>query len=702
MEHRLINSDEYYSPSDIDWILLAVFEFQYPSRSSKGVCYWDVPIAFDIEVTSFYSKYLDSDKPVKSATMYEWTLGIDGYCIVGRTWDEFSYVMGRITWYLDTSLDNRIVVYVHNLAYEFQFIRKRFDWDTVFSVDMRKPLYAVTKNGIEFRCSYLLSGYSLEKLGDELQKYNVRKMVGDLDYSLMRHSKTLLTKAEIGYCLNDVKVVMCYIQERLDEEGHIYNIPMTKTGYVRRHCRLKCLGNKAKTRTKAQWDYVNTIKSLTLDADEYRQLRRCFQGGFTHASPFYSCKVMEKVSSYDFTSSYPTVMVAERFPMGKSEYLDSLTRTEFRDSIDLYCCMFDVKFYNIRAKFHADNYISSSHCPILEHADINNGRVVSASELLTTITDVDFRIIEGTYEWDYMDVRNFRRYPRGYLPTEFVKAVLDLYKDKTELKGVEGREVDYMVAKGMLNSCYGMTVTDIGKDDIVYLDGEWDTEEVDLAYEMDKYNKNRGRFLFYPWGVWITAYARRNLWNGIFECGDDYLYSDTDSIKIINAEKHSNYLDSYNDWICRRLERALDHHGLPYDLYKPKSIDGKEHPLGVWDYEGTYDRFKTLGAKRYLVEENGKYHLTVAGLGKKIAMDYIGKQDDPFAFFDDGMYIPPTSTGKSIHTYIDVPQSGTFKDYFGVEGRYDELSSIHMEPCEYLLTLSREYRDFLMGIWEWY
>lgn len=700
MQATLISSDDYYTPSDIDWILLAVFWFRSAYRNNKKVKYYDVPIAFDIETTSFYSKYLEDNEPEKTALMYEWTLGIDGYCIIGRTWDEFIKVMNRICWFLELDENNRIVCYVHNLSYEFQFIRKRFDWLSVFATAQRKPLYAVTKSGIEFRCSYLLSGYSLAKLSDEIRNYDIHKMVGDLDYSLLRHSKTLLTKKEIGYCLNDVKVVMCYIQERLDEEEHIFNIPLTKTGYVRRYCRQICLGNKPKTRIKEQWEYVDIMKRLTLDADEYKQLKRCFQGGFTHANPYYSCSVIDNVSSYDFTSSYPTVMVAERFPMGKSEYLDTIDKETLEYSINNYCCMFDVKFVGIHAKFFCDNYISISHCKTEGKYNVDNGRIVSADSILTTITEVDFKIIRATYEWEYMDIRNFRRYPRGYLPTPFVKAILKLYKDKTELKGVEGKEVEYMVSKGMLNSCYGMTVTDIGKDNIVYKDDEWDTEEVNLEVQMDRYNKNRGRFLFYPWGVWITAYARLNLWNGILECNNDYLYSDTDSIKIINADRHSKYLEQYNDWICKRLELAMEYHGIEKDAYRPRSIDGKEHPLGVWDYEGTYDKFKTLGAKRYMTYEDGVYRLTVAGLGKQLAMQYIQLHDNPFEFFSNGMFIPKKYTGKNVHTYIDEPQKGILTDYFGITGAYDELSSVHMEGCEYELSLSNEYIQFLEQIWE--
>ncbi|WP_442514418.1 hypothetical protein, partial [Pseudomonas promysalinigenes] len=59
------------------------------------------------------------------------------------------------------------------------------------------------------------------------------------------------------------------------------------------------------------------MDDLTIDKDTYIQLKRAFMGGFTHANANYSNKVLTDVSSVDFTSSYPSVMISEQFPMSR-------------------------------------------------------------------------------------------------------------------------------------------------------------------------------------------------------------------------------------------------------------------------------------------------------------------------------------------------------------------------------------------------
>ena len=684
-----ISNPRYFEIKDIEEMLPEIFKEYEAIKTYKKVSYINMPVSFDIETTSFISEYSE-----KAAIMYVWTLGINGYCFIGRTWKEFIEALESISSYLALNNERRIIIYVHNLAYEFQFIRKHFEWLKVFSIDVRKPIYAITNNGFEFRCSYMLSGYSLERLGKNLVNYQVSKLTGYLDYSLMRHSKTELSEKEIMYCINDVLVVMAYIQERIESDGDITLIPLTKTGYVRNYCKVQCLG-KGKKKNKR---YKTIMKGLTLSPDEYRQLKRAFQGGFTHANAFYSGKTLEHVASYDFTSSYPTVMIAEKFPMSKGELVRLKNHDDFEKNLRLYCCLFDVEIINLESVLYYENYISYSRCWGVVNPVINNGRIVKADKLYTTITEQDYIIISMFYKWSDFRIANFRRYKKAYLPTEFVMSIIKLYQDKTKLKNVEGYEAEYLQSKEMLNSCYGMAVTDICRNEITYSD-DWGTDKANIEESINKYNRSFSRFLYYPWGVWVTAYARKNLFTGIYECGNDYVYSDTDSVKMLNHETHEAYIKGYNNMIIQKLQIAMMWHGLDPDLIAAKTNKGISKPLGVWDYEGIYTRFKTLGAKRYLTENEKGLSLTVAGLSKSNGAQYLRDNfKDPFEGFTDELYIPPDYTGKNIHTYIDDEQKGMLKDYKGVISEYSEKSSVHLAPAEYSLSIGYEYARYLLSI----
>lgn len=699
-------TEKIYEPFEILDVLNIVrpnFRFSY----DKKIRYFNVPVSFDIETSSFFRT---SGKQVeKVAICYEWSFCIYGLCIVGRTWDEFIKMISTLSAALALNKDKRLLIYVQNLGFEFQFMRHYFQWDKVFSLDVREPVYAITTLGVEFRCSYVLSGYSLEKIGEHLKKYKVEKKVGDLDYNKLRHSATPLTDKELGYCINDVKVVAAYIAEEIEELGGIARIPLTKTGFVRRFCRDYCFNDKNKKSYKRK-KYGEFIHGLKLEPDEYTQLKRAFQGGFAHANPFYTGKTQYDVTSFDFTSSYPSVMLSEQFPMSKSEKIVIHDAAELEKNLLLYCCLFDIEIVGLQSKILYDNYISLSRCWSVVKPLISNGRIVSADKLCTTVTEQDFFIIRKMYSWDNLKIGNFRRYRKAYLPTDFVKAILKLYENKTTLKDVEGFEAEYLNSKEMVNSAYGMTVTDIIRAIIEYGDDWLKPVAPDLCEAIKKYNSSRGRFLFYPWGVWVTAYARRNLFTGIFEFQTDYICSDTDSMKVLHPEKHSEYIKLYNERISTKLKIAMKYHGIDDTATHPKTKDGEEKPLGVWDFDGHYSRFRTLGAKRYIVEyssdvrnapkKRGKINITVSGLNKSICVPFLLNKygDKVFDNFTDGLYIPPEYTGKLTHTYIDEPKSGRVIDYLGQENEYNELSSVHLEKADYTLSIAQEYSDYILSL----
>lgn len=425
------NEDEYTHPADQLDRIVEIFDMQSPQRK----------------------EHINT----KRSIMYVWQFGINGHCIIGRTWEQFLILMSKLNEGLKLSDELKLIVYCHNLSMEFQYIRKLLQWNKVFSIDTRKPVYADCTLGIEFRCSYILTNYSLNDLAGQLHKYEVKKLTGDLDYTELRHPMTPLTDKELQYCINDVLVVMAYIQEQIEIERKIFRIPLTCTGYCRRYVRKACLyGDDFKKWRKQYHHYKYYMNNLQITGiEEYNQLQRAFQGGFTHTAFRWWGLVVSDVDSIDFTSSYPYALLSEkRYPMSSAKEVTPANTAEFEYYLKHYCCLFDLKLYDVKPKFEYENYISASKCWIKKNATENNGRIYTADELIITVTEVDLEIIDRDYYYSKREIANMKIYKRGYLPKEIILAIQKLYADKTTLKGVIGKETEYQVSKGLLNSVY--------------------------------------------------------------------------------------------------------------------------------------------------------------------------------------------------------------------------------------------------------
>lgn len=683
---------------------------KFKHTKNGGYYVYNIPCSFDIETSSFYN-----EKNEKQVIMYIWQFGFNGYVIIGRTWKKFLKLLKAIQEKLDLELDNLILYcYVHNLSYEFQFIRKWINWVSVFSTDTRKPIKALCNYGIEFRDSYILSGYSLETVGNNLQKYKVKKLVGFLDYNKIRTPITELSKKEIEYCINDVLIVMAYIQEYIEQmNNNITYIPLTQTGLVRKFCRKNCYYGFSKDKNikrQTYYDYRDLMNTLTInDIEEYKLLKRAFQGGFTHANAFYVKQIESNVSSYDFTSSYPYVMLSEQFPMGKGFRVKNLTKEKFNIYANQYLMVFDVKLIGVSPKVMCDNPISISRCYHATGYIVNNGRVVFADELGLSCTNIDLQVYLAFYNIEHLEITNCFCYAKGYLPKNFILSILKVYNDKTKLKGVQGKEKEYLHSKELLNSMYGMSVTDIIQDLITYDNiEEWGEEIQDKNTLLDKYNNSKDRFLFYPWGIFVTAYARRNLFSGILEFGNDYIYSDTDSIKVMNREKHEQYITDYNNRVVDKLKKMCITYNIDFELTRPKTIKGIQKQIGVWDYEGTYNYFKTLGAKRYIYFDNDGLHVTIAGVSKKGVVEYFTNKYSNVSRetfikkvlqdFESDLVIPENYTHKLTHTYIDDTMSGMVKDYKGSDFIYYEKSGVHLSKTDYKMSLSQAFINYIKGV----
>ena len=575
-------------------------------KSGKHKMYQRHPMTFDIET----SKIPKDNEGHYEAFMYVWQICIEGNVVFGRRWEELQEFMEKVVNAYKLSEEERIVVYVHNLSFEFQFIQDYFKFTHVFAMASRSILTAKTEH-LELRCSYKLSNMSLAKFIENTPNTLHYKGVDDLDYATVRTPDTPLTEVEYGYCFNDVKGLYECVMELLKEDN-IATIPLTSTGYVRRDCRI-AMGRNKKNRQM----FLRSRLSLL----QYKLLRECFRGGNTAGDRYLTNIILKNVGSYDLSSSYPFQMIARDYPLGKWNYGVIRNIATLEEYNKKYCTIARYTFKNIRLREEKPiPYIPQSKCLALgDDREIYNGRILHADFLTISMTNIDYDIVKEQYEYDEIAVEEFHYSRKGLLPKELRDTIMYYFEKKSKLKGDEEHYYEYMKSKNKLNSIYGMTVTNILNTEIEYHDGEYTEKkmnEEEMQAALDKYYKNHRSFLNYSWGVFVTAYARRELEDGLNIAGLDTIYCDTDSVKYIGD--HDREFEAYNE----RLNRECMEKGVVNYV----EVNGKRYYMGIFDKEHGYDEFITLGAKKYAFLQNGKLGITVSGLSKKKGAEELEKK----------------------------------------------------------------------------
>lgn len=597
-------------------------------KSGKHKMYQRKPMTFDIET----SKIPKDNDGHYEAFMYIWQVCIEGNVVFGRRWEELQEFMQKVVDAYKLSESERVVVYVHNLSFEFQFIQDFFHFTDIFAMASRSILTAKTPH-LEFRCSYKLSNMSLAKFIENTPNTLHYKGVDDLDYSTVRTPDTPLTEVELGYCFNDVKGLYECVMELLKEDN-IATIPLTSTGYVRRDCRNAM--NKNKNNRKM---FLRSRLSLL----QYKLLRECFRGGNTAGDRYLTNLILKNVGSYDLSSSYPFQMIAREYPLGKWNYGVIRNLETLEEYNKKYCTIARYTFKNIRLREEKPiPYIPQSKCLALgDDREIYNGRILHADLLTISMTNIDFDIVKEQYVYDEIAVEEFHYSRKGLLPKELRDTIMYYFEKKSKLKGDEEHYYEYMKSKNKLNSIYGMTVTNILNTEIEYHDGEYTEKkmtEEEMQEALDKYYKNHRSFLNYSWGVFVTAYARRELEDGLNIAGLDTIYCDTDSVKYIGD--HNKEFEAYNI----RLNKECEEKGIK----NYAEVNGKRYYMGIFDKENGYDEFITLGAKKYAFLQNGKLGITVSGLSKKKGAEELEKKGGLRRFQRNEVFY---NSGRTISQY---------------------------------------------------
>ena len=627
--------------------------------TKKRRTYKDIICAFDIETSRLDDRH---------SVMYIWQFQLGDDTYIGRSWKECLRFFRRLA---ASCADNEYyVIYVHNLSFEFQFLSGQYDFtdDEVFCVESRKILKCDMFQHLEFRCSYLHTNMSLaeylEKMGVEDQK------LSGYDYDKIRYPWTPLTDQELEYCIHDVKGLVQALKIEMEHDNdNLYSIPLTSTGYVRRD-------------VKHAMRYVPRyyVKDQLPDWETYTLLREAFRGGNTHANRYYAGMILKGVKSADRSSSYPDTECNDRFPVTAFRRIneptaDKLSDLVYRRKKAVLCrvALWDVK---LKDPYWGCPYLSTDKCRNIVDGAYDNGRILSARYLETTLTDIDLKIVLSEYS-AYLDVITLEYARYGTLPPALIECIQHYYTMKTELKNVTGQEIFYIKAKNKLNSVYGMSAQNPVKQNILYRNGDYEFEDIPLPEILDASNKKA--FFPYQWGVWCSAWGRYRLEEGIRMAhseGADFVYCDTDSVK---------YLGDI-DWDIYNKERKSRSEETGSFADDPA---GNRHYMGVYEFEGEYKEFATRGAKKYVyTDQDDKLHITIAGVNKSKGAAELEAMGGIRAFLNDSITF---TEGETEAVYIDH-----IRKYIYVDGHRLRLAPcVTIRPSQKTVSDTDEYAELL-------
>ena len=643
---------------------------------SKHYSYFNILTSFDIESTTIR---IGPEKSDFEGFMYVWQFCVENDVCMGRTWKEYKEFISRLYQAVDSLNDvegTRLVVYVHYLSYEFQFLSAFFEWKEIFAKENRVVLKCVHDN-IEYRCSYFLSNKNLDKFCTSAKKCLYHKQTGHFDYDKIRTPKTRLNNEELSYCYCDVRGLVEALRDYM-EEDNLATIPLTSTGFIRRKCR-RALELNSENR---KW-----FRRTALTKDAYIMLNKVKRGGNTHGSRYYATLSLKGIKNYDIASSYPYVMMTDYFPdSGFIKVKPDLKKA--RRYLDTYCCMFKCSFLNLQVKDGVPiPYIAYHKTDNRVNVVCYNGRVLSADSITCYLTEIDYKIIKKMYRYDSTSIDDFYIAKRGALPKELKDVLRELFYNKTALKHTD--PYLYQKSKELLNSVFGMACTDPVYDTLIYKDNEWqEPKKNDIRKELYRYYNSRNSFLPISIGCWVTAHARRRLQDMIDLAGIHTVYVDTDSNKVIGL--NDGWLDELNE----KTKKIAEECGAYCDF------NGERVYMGVYEREDDYCYFKTLGAKKYAYQKKDKKtgkittHITIAGVNKekgaKELVEMAKKEGkNPIDFLKPGVVF--TEAGGTMSVYNDVGLHTIIVDGVKIETG----NNIGVVNSTYTLGITNEFAENL-------
>lgn len=546
---------------------------------------------------------------------------------------------------------HRLVTVIHNASYDLSYLLPyiqiylpdKDDRNGIY--DGKNKIKQYRQGGLEFRCSLMLAGESLESWSKNLNVTH-KKQIGIYDYSKVIYQDDELTENEIKYDKYDVLALNdCYKKQMEIYGDNVATVPNTSTGYVRRDFR------NASKKMKRYRELIFHHGRLTLNS--YKFCINSYAGGYTHNNRFKKDVIVKGLIGHrDFRSMYPSIMRCYPLPFGKPQLIYMKKRSKekinVKEVLQLYPKYSTISQINISEIALKDKNITM---PFMQHSKIyinkvtkdiqDNGRILYFKGHCTTYVDNHtLKILSEQYniKGEIIQVYAFENI---MMPKCLADCIDEYFKEKANRKILVKEaikkygeysnehleaEMYYMLAKRKLNGIYGMFATNpVGSHCDYDIDGEeffteikMDTDDK-IEQALENYYSSRNNFLTYQVGVFITALARYELYEYIKVIGyENVLYCDTDSIFYIK-----------NDDIEKRVEELNDIKHKNAVQNKAFIIDNNNNEIyyDVFEKEDDLKEFKGLHSKCYgFITSDDKFRCTIAGVPSRTLIDKKGEE----------------------------------------------------------------------------
>ncbi len=511
--------------------------------------------------------------------------------------EEKSFISNNLTDFMNwTSLDNNShktkTIYFHNLKFDGPFIvdfllRNGFKHSTERKLYAKEFSTMISNTGVwyeikvcykhygtrgvftYFRDSYKKIPFSVERIG---KAFDVGDVKGEIDYNKYRKQPYKMTDEEIEYMWSDVRIIARALKEQY------------KQGLDKMTIGSDAMGSFKEIITPDKYKYLFPQMDVTIDTD----LREAYKGGWVYLKPEYSGVTLYNVVQLDVNSLYPYSMYSPHLlPYGEPIYFDGKYVED--KNYPLY-----IQYISVRMTLKKD------HLPTIQIK--NNWRFVATEYLTDTgdepvelaLTSIDLKLLLDHYdihEITYLEGFKFRA------TTGLFDEYIDYWSSIKETSTGVLREL----AKLMLNNLYGKFGTNPKrKNKIPYYDFD---EEIVKYNDSEEFETKTS---YVAMASYITAHARNKTIRTAQMFYDNFVYADTDSIKLVNTS-------------LEEVSKVLDIHPTR---------------LGAWADEGTAFKFKALRPKTYVVEDvEGNTDIKCSGLPKK------ARKNITFNAFDFGLVV---------------------------------------------------------------